>query len=149
MRGRVGSFTGVPLDHNGEFMRYKGLRAMASTFSLSDALLLFCRALTRFSSDTLWACVDDGCNFLQVSEIISGDFLSLFWDSSLVPWWTGEQWVGQILLSLYAVISSDNTIFNFHVRGLVFGFRTTRPSECPWANVKCSMSIVVEGRTVA
>ncbi len=49
----MGSFTGVPVNHNGEFMRNKGSRAMASTFSLSDALLLFCRALTRFSSDTL------------------------------------------------------------------------------------------------
>lgn len=36
----MGSFTGVPVNHNGEFMRNKGSGAMASTFPLSDALLL-------------------------------------------------------------------------------------------------------------
>lgn len=40
-RRRVGSFTGVPVNHNGEFMRNKGLRVMVSTFPLNDALLLF------------------------------------------------------------------------------------------------------------
>lgn len=80
MRGRVGSFTGVPVNHNGEFMRNKGLRVMVSTFPLSDALFLFLQSSYLLF---LWYplstyTVNDGRNFYM-------DFLGFSVGTHLQP----------------------------------------------------------------